>query len=67
MARENDKRELRELKRVIKRAGNKLVRRDAKRAIEETPDAAHEVETSYGRLSSSEYNGLDRIGGNKDV
>lgn len=61
VGRDNDKRELRELKRVVKRAGNKLVRREAKRAIEESPEEAHKVETSYGRLSSSEYNGLDQI------
>ncbi len=61
MSRENDKRELRELKRVIKRAGNKLVRREAKRVLEENPEEAHTLQDSFDRLSSSEYNGLDRI------
>ncbi len=61
MTKNNDKRELRELKRVIKRAGNKLIRRDTKRILEETPEDAHELETRYGRFSSSVYNGLNQI------
>ncbi len=57
----NDKRELREEKRIIKRAGNKLMRRAAKQAILESPEIAHELEIDYGKLASSVYNGLSQL------
>lgn len=55
-----DKREHRELKREIKRAGHKHRRQQVKRAITESPDEAAHVEESFGRHRSAELNGIDR-------
>lgn len=55
-----EKRELRELKRQLKQAGNQRVRRQARRALSEAPEEAHEIKTNYGRYRSSALNGLDR-------
>ncbi|CAN5831435.1 hypothetical protein BH23PLA1_BH23PLA1_12880 [soil metagenome] len=55
-----EKRELRELKRVIKRAGGKRRRRQWKRDLIENPEGAHRTEENLGRYRSSEFNGLDR-------
>lgn len=57
---QDDKRELRRLKREIKRRGNHHVRREAKRALQENPEEAAELELNYGRYSSASLNGLDR-------
>lgn len=54
-----DKRELREHKRRVKRAGNQRVRRQVKRALAEAPEDAIDLAPSYGRYRSSELNGLD--------
>ena len=53
------KRELRKLKRDIKRAGNKHRRRQLKRDLTQNPEEAHHSEESFGRNSSSGLNGLD--------
>lgn len=53
------KRELRKLKRDIKRAGNKHRRRQLKRDLAANPAEAHESEESFGRNRSSGLNGLD--------
>lgn len=58
--RQDDKREHRELKREIKRAGHKHRRRQVKRAITETPDEAAHVRESFGRHRSADLNGVDR-------
>jgi hypothetical protein len=55
-----DKRKLRELKRTVKRAGTKQVRRALKRDLEQNPDAAADAAVDYGNLSSAAFNGLDR-------
>jgi hypothetical protein len=54
------KRQLRQLKREIKRAGNKRLRRQLKREVVENPEDAPFTEVSFGRWSSAGLNGLDR-------
>lgn len=53
------KRELRKLKRTIKRAGSKHRRRELKRQLEEDPEGAAEAEESFGKNSSEGLNRLD--------
>jgi hypothetical protein len=57
---DTDKRRLRELKRAIKRSGNKSRRQKLKRDLVEQPEEAHESEHDFGRNSSTGLNGLDR-------
>jgi hypothetical protein len=59
MAVDQEKRQLRKLKREVKRAGSKHRRRDLKRALAENPEEAHHSEASFGRSSSAGLNGLD--------
>lgn len=54
------KRELRQLKREIKRAGGKHRRRQLKQALNEHPEDAHEDQPDVGKFRSDELNGLDR-------
>lgn len=54
-----EKRELRRLKREIKRAGVQRSRRLLKRSLTSNPEEAQEAEIDYGRLSSASMNGLD--------
>ena len=54
------KRELRKLKRTLKRAGSKHRRRDLKRQLSEDPEGAADVEENFGRYSSEGLNGLDQ-------
>ncbi len=54
-----EKRELRELKRTLKRAGNKKRRRQFKKDLEERPEDAAYLEAGYGRYSSAKLNGID--------
>jgi hypothetical protein len=56
---DDKKRELRKLKRVIKRAGSKHRRRDLKRQLRENPEEAAFSEENLGRSSSAGLNGLD--------
>jgi hypothetical protein len=57
---EREKRELRQLKREIKRKGSQHRRRVLKQALRDHPeDAAHDV-PSVGKYVSAELNGLDR-------
>jgi hypothetical protein len=53
------KRELRKLKRTLKRAGSKHRRRDLKRQLTEDPEGAAEAVENFGRYSSETLNGLD--------
>ena len=53
------KRELRKLKRTIKRAGSKHRRRELKRQLDEKPDEAAEADESFGKFSSEGLNRLD--------
>jgi hypothetical protein len=55
-----DKRHMCELKRAIKRAGNKHRRQQLKRDLAENPDEAHHSAIDFGRDSSAGLNGLDR-------
>jgi hypothetical protein len=55
-----DKRQLRQLKRKIKRAGTKQARRALKQNLAEDPENAAEATVDYGNLSSASFNGLDR-------
>jgi hypothetical protein len=56
---DQDKRQLRKLKRDIKRAGNKRRRQHLKRDLAENPDEAAHSSFDFGRSSSSTLNGLD--------
>ncbi|HKB01820.1 MAG TPA: hypothetical protein VKD90_06350 [Gemmataceae bacterium] len=54
------KRELRKLKRTLKRAGSKHRRRDLKRQLAEDPEGAADAEEDFGRYTSENFNGLDQ-------
>ncbi len=54
------KRQLRQLKRVVKRAGSKHRRRALKEQLAANPESAAEVEEDLGRHRSDTLNGLDR-------
>ena len=56
----DDKARHRQLKRDIKKAGNKRRRLHFKRALHDSPDEAHEAEFDFGRDSSEGLNGMDR-------
>lgn len=56
----DEKREHRELKRVVKRAGHKHVRNQIKRVLDESPEDAVDVEVDFGPYRSEEMNGIDR-------
>jgi len=56
---EQDKRELRQAKRAIKRAGNKRRRQFLKRELREHPEDAVYSEFHFGRDSSAPMNGID--------
>ena len=58
--RNDEKRQLRKLKRDIKRAGNRKRRQHLKRALAEDPDEAAHTEFDFGSDSSSTLNALDR-------
>jgi hypothetical protein len=60
IAMEREKRELRKLKRIIKRTGSKHRRREFKRQVSESPEEATYMEENFGRNSSASMNGLDR-------
>jgi hypothetical protein len=53
------KRELRKLKRTLKRAGSKHRRRELKRQLAENPEEAANAEEDVGRYSSEGLNQLD--------
>jgi hypothetical protein len=57
---QDKKRELRQLKREIKRAGGKHRRRLLKQGLQEHPEEAHEDEPTVGIFRSSVLNGFDR-------
>jgi hypothetical protein len=58
----DDKRQLRKLKRDLKRGGSKRRRRQLKRDLTENPDEAAHSEFDFGRQSSATLNGMDRDG-----
>ena len=55
-----DKRRQRQLKKAIKRAGNKSRRQSLKRELVEKPDEAHRSEYDFGRDTSTGMNAFDR-------
>jgi hypothetical protein len=57
---QDKKRELRQLKREIKRAGGKHRRRLLKQGLVEHPEEAHEDEAGFGKFRSVDLNGFDR-------
>ena len=57
-----DKRKLREIKRAIKKRGNKHRRQQLKRDLAENPEEAAHSEEKLGRFRSDALNGLDRDG-----
>ena len=59
MPHDPDKRALRKLKRVLKRAGSKHRRRDLKKQLAENPAEAAEAEENLGRNRSDTLNWLD--------
>ena len=54
------KKELREEKRIVKRLGNKRLRRQVRETLESDPEAIADLEPDYGRYRSATLNGLDR-------
>ncbi len=57
---EPDKRQLRNLKRDIKKAGGKRRRQALKRDLAQNPEEAAHSEFNFGRTSSASMNGLDQ-------
>lgn len=57
---DRDKRQLRRLKRDVKRAGQRKRRQQLKRDLRENPEEAHWSEPTFGHASSETMNGLDR-------
>lgn len=55
-----DKKKLREVKRAVKKRGNKHRRQELKRTLAENPDEAAHAEENLGRFRSDALNGLDR-------
>ena len=60
MPRNDEKRQLRETKRELKRAGHKKVRARARHLLESSPEDAHLAEVNFGRYSTAHLNGIDR-------
>lgn len=56
----DDKRRHRQLKREMKKAGNRKRRRHFERELARDPEHAHEAEFTFGRDSSQPLNGIDR-------
>ena len=59
----DDKRQLRILKRAVKRDGNKHRRNALKRQLQQNPEEAHLGEEDFGGSASRGMNGLDRTSG----
>jgi hypothetical protein len=57
---EQDKRSFRQLKRDLKRAGNRKRRRQLQRDLRDNPDAAAHSNFTFGRDSTAGLNGNDR-------
>jgi hypothetical protein len=57
---DQDKRQYRQLKRDIKKAGNRKRRQHLKRQLVENPEEAAHAEFDFGRDSSAGLNGIDR-------
>jgi hypothetical protein len=57
---DQDKRRTRQLKRDLKKAGNKARRQRLKRDLTDNPEEAHLTQPSVGRRSTIGLNGLDQ-------
>ena len=57
---DQDKRRYRQLKRDVKRAGNRARRRHLKRELADNPEEAADTDFDFGRKSSASLNGNDR-------
>ncbi len=55
-----EKRKLRELKRALKKRGNKHRRQNLKKTLSDNPEEAAHAEADLGRHRSETLNGLDR-------
>jgi len=55
-----DKRKMRELKRSVKKRGNKHRRAQLKRTLAENPEDAANAEADFGGYTSETLNGQDR-------
>ena len=55
-----EKRKLRELKRALKKRGNKHRRQELKKTLAENPEEAAHAEEDLGRHRSESLNGIDR-------
>lgn len=53
-----EKKELRDTKRSLKKAGNKKRRGKLKQQLRDDPDEAHTNEPSVGKYSSEPFNGM---------
>lgn len=63
---EQDKRIFRQLKRDLKRAGNRKRRRQLQRDLLENPDDAAHSKVDFGRNSTAGLNGNDRDATRRD-
>jgi hypothetical protein len=59
-SREPTKRERRQQKREVKRAGNQRLRRQLRRALADDPEQVPDAEFDRGRFRSEPLNGMDR-------
>ena len=57
---DQDKRRYRQLKRNVKKAGNRARRRHLKRELTDSPEGAANTDFDFGRKSSASLNGYDR-------
>ncbi|MGL4551234.1 MAG: hypothetical protein ACRC33_08600 [Gemmataceae bacterium] len=57
---DQEKRRHREMKRDVKKAGQRKLRRALDRALQQSPEDAADVEIDYGRDSSAPLNGADK-------
>jgi hypothetical protein len=55
-----DKKKLREVKRAVKKRGNKHRRQELKKTLSENPEDAAHAEEDLGRFRSDALNGQDR-------
>jgi hypothetical protein len=55
-----EKRQLRKLKREVKRAGGKRRRQELKRDLADNPEEAHLKEFEFGRDTTTGMNGMDQ-------
>jgi len=55
-----DKRMMREVKRAVKKRGNKHRRQELKKSLTDNPEEAAHAEENLGRFRSDALNGLDR-------